>query len=322
LTDLRQNIPVLVLIGPTAVGKTAISLEIADRWNAEIISGDSMQVYRGMDIGTAKATPDERARIRHHLIDIRDPDEPYSVSDFQKMAREAIADIHSRGKLPFIVGGTGLYIEAACYDFRFTSAGVDHRLREELRRVAETEGPEALFARLRQADPETAERLHPNDVKRVIRALEIHAATGIPLSRHLAGQSRRPLYDLCIICLTMDRQKLYKRIEQRVDQMLEQGLVDEVRALLARGYTRDMVSMQGLGYKEIAEYLEGLCTLEEAVERIKRDTRRFAKRQLSWFRHMRGVHWVDVTDEERMASHLREIHAIIAGMSGTRGEYV
>jgi len=320
LTVGNRRHPVLVLVGPTAVGKTALSIGIAERWNAEIISGDSMQVYRGMDIGTAKASPEERARVRHHLIDIVDPDEPFSVSDYQRLAREAIADIAGRGKLPFVVGGTGLYIEAALYDFRFTPAGVNPDLREELRRLAETEGPEALHARLAERDPETARRLHPNDVKRVIRALEIQAATGIPLSRHLAGHSRRPVYDLCIIGLTMDRQTLYKRIEQRVDQMLEKGLVDEVRALLERGCTREMVSMQALGYKEIAEHLEGLCTLEEAVERMKRGTRRYAKRQLSWFRHMNGVHWVDVTDESCESFHLRAIDAVVAGMLSARGE--
>lgn len=303
----------LVLVGPTAVGKTKLSLTLAERYDAEIVSGDSMQVYRGMDIGTAKATPEERARVPHHMIDIHDPDYPFSVAEFQQRAAELIRDINGRGKLPFIVGGTGLYIESVCYGFRFGEGGSDEAFRAEMQAYAETRGAEALHERLREADPEMAEKLHPNDLRRVIRALEVHHLTGERLSEQLKGQKKQTPYELCIIGLTMDRALLYNRIEKRIDQMIEEGLVDEVRSLLNRGYGKDLVSMQGLGYKEIALFLEGRCTFDEAVELLKRNTRRFAKRQLSWFRHMQDIQWVDVTDMENFSDHLSEIHAIIAG---------
>jgi tRNA dimethylallyltransferase len=316
----RKREPMLVLLGPTAVGKTALSLRIAEMFDCEIISGDSMQVYRGMDIGTAKATPEERARVPHHLIDIRDPDEPFSVTDFQRLCREAAADIRARGKLPFLVGGTGLYIEAACYDFQFTEAPGDPAFRERMKALAAAEGPEALHARLRAVDPASADRLHPNDVRRVIRALEIYEQTGVRLSEHLRRQRKQPHYDLCIIGLTTDRQALYERIDRRVDAMLAAGLVDEVRRLLDRGYDRGLTSMQGLGYKEIAAYLHGECTLEEAVEALKRGTRRFAKRQLSWFRHMPDIRWMEA-DPEKISGNLPTIRSIIAGKFGLDGEY-
>lgn len=306
----------LVLVGPTAVGKTKLSLEIAKRIPCEIISGDSMQVYRGMDIGTAKASAEERRQVPHHLIDILDPREPFSVADFQKLAEAAIADIGKRGKLPFVVGGTGLYIQSLCYGYHFSEAGADEGFREEQRRYLAVHGEQALHDRLRAVDPESAERLHPRDTRRVIRALEIHHLTGKPLSAHLREQKRDSPYRLCLIGLTMERGQLYRRIEERVDAMIRDGLVDEVRRLLELGCTREHVSMQGLGYKEIAAYLEGECSLDEAIERLKRDTRRFAKRQLSWFRHMRDLNWVDVTDTQNFSAHLREINDIIAGKLG------
>lgn len=317
-----SSVKLLVLVGPTAVGKTKLSLTLAETYDAEIISGDSMQVYRGMDIGTAKATPEERRRVPHHLIDIRHPDEPFSVSEFQVLARAAAKDIAARGRLPFLVGGTGLYVEAACYDFRFTKAGVDEAFRHRWKEYARIHGAAALHERLREVDPTTADRLHPNDVRRIIRALEIFHLTGVPLSEHLKHQEKRPVFDLCMIGLTMDRARLYRRIEERVDQMLADGLVDEVKALLEKGYTRDMVSMQALGYKEIAAYLEGEIGLEEAVALLKQNTRRFAKRQLSWFRHMKDIQWVDVTEPENFHHQISQIHDIIAGKFGVRGEYI
>lgn len=320
LDNAKANVPLLVIVGPTAVGKTRFSLEIAKRFRAEIISGDSMQVYRGMDIGTAKASPEERALVPHHLIDIRDPDEAYSVSDFQQAARSLIADIAGRDKLPMIVGGTGLYIEAACFDFQFSDAPGDEAYREEQKRFAARNGVEALHDKLRAVDEVTAKRLHPNDVRRVIRALEIFHLTGKPLSQHLDGQTKSLVYDACFICLTMQRDILYARIDERVDQMLEAGLVEEVRSLLASGYTKQLVSMQGLGYKEIISYLHGECELEEAVALLKRSTRRFAKRQLSWFRRMEHLHWIDVT-EQNFDAHLQTIHDIIAGKFRVYGEY-
>ncbi|MDQ1909282.1 tRNA (adenosine(37)-N6)-dimethylallyltransferase MiaA [Paenibacillus sp. GD4] len=309
-----QNKPrLLVLVGPTAVGKTKLSLALAKDLQAEIISGDSMQVYRGMDIGTAKASPEELATVPHHLIDIHDPDHPFSVAEFQERARALIEEIHHRGRLPFIVGGTGLYVESVCYNFQFSEAGSDEAYRAAQEAYATEHGDEALHERLQEVDPETASRLHPNDRRRIIRALEIFHLTGERLSDRLRVQKKESPYELCIVGLTMDRALLYKRIEERIDLMLEQGLVDEVRRLLEQGYGKELISMQGLGYKEIITYLEGRCTLEEAVELLKRDTRRFAKRQLSWFRHMKDIYWVDVSDLANFSAHLQQIHAIIAG---------
>lgn len=303
----------LVLIGPTAVGKTKFSLHIAQEWNGEIISGDSMQVYRGMDIGTAKATPEERLLVPHHMIDIHDPEAPFSAAEFQERVTGLIADIGARGKLPFIVGGTGLYIESVCYRYEYTEAGADDEFRRRQSEFADAFGDEALHGKLREIDPETADRVHPNDRRRVIRALEVAHLTGSPLSVHLAGQRKESPYELCIVGLTMDRQKLYRRIEERVDAMMDEGLVDEVRKLLASGVPRDAVSMRGIGYKEIVYAVEDGMPLEEAVSLLKRNTRRFAKRQLSWFRHMPDIEWVDVTDTSNFSGQLDEIRAIITG---------
>ncbi|WP_201003348.1 tRNA (adenosine(37)-N6)-dimethylallyltransferase MiaA [Paenibacillus glycanilyticus] len=311
--------PLLVLVGPTAVGKTQLSLDLAKAWNAEIISGDSMQVYKEMDIGTAKLPLAERQGIVHHLIDICEPDVAYSVADFQVHCREAIADISARGKLPFIVGGTGLYVESVCYGFEFNENGSDPAFRDEQQRYAEEHGAEALHARLAEVDPKSAERLHPNDQRRIIRALEIFHMSGEMMSAQLERQKKESPYELCILGLAMDRKVLYSRIEQRVDQMLEDGLVEEVRGLLERGVTEDSLAMQGLGYKEIVMYLRGECTLEAAVELLKRDTRRFAKRQLSWFRHMKDIEWIDMG--ENFHNNLRRIHGIIAGKFQVNLEY-
>ncbi|WP_214629793.1 tRNA (adenosine(37)-N6)-dimethylallyltransferase MiaA [Paenibacillus agaridevorans] len=315
----RKRQPLLVLIGPTAVGKTALSLTLAQQWNAEIISGDSMQVYRGMDIGTAKLPLAERGGIPHHLIDICDPEEPYSAADFQAGARAAIEHISSRGKLPFIVGGTGLYIESLCYNYQFADNGSDEAFRAEQDAYATEHGSDALHAKLKEIDPEAAERLHPNDLRRVIRALEVHHLTGQTFSEQQAGQKKESPYELCIIGLSMDRATLYRRIEARIDEMLEQGLVDEVKDILSRELPPHAVPMQALGYKEIADYLQDNCSYEAAVERLKRDTRRFAKRQLSWFRHMKDIHWFDAG--ENFHNNLKAIHAIIAGKFQDHLEY-
>ncbi|WP_245600081.1 tRNA (adenosine(37)-N6)-dimethylallyltransferase MiaA [Paenibacillus harenae] len=296
-----------------------MSLDIAKAWNAEIISGDSMQVYRGMDIGTAKIAPEEREGIPHHLIDICDPEEPYSAADFQAGAARAIGEIAARGKLPFIVGGTGLYVESVCYGYQFADNGSDEAFRLAQEQYALEYGADALHERLAEVDPQAAERLHPNDRRRVIRALEVHHLTGQTFSGQQAGQKKESPYELCLIGLTMDRAELYRRIEQRVDLMMEMGLVEEVERLLARQLPPNAVAMQGLGYKEIAEYLHGNCTLEAAVERLKRDTRRFAKRQLSWFRHMKDIHWIDMG--ENFHNNLLSIHGIIAGKFQVDLEY-
>lgn len=305
--------PLLVLIGPTAIGKTKLSIEIANRYGCEIISGDSMQVYRGMDIGTAKIKPEEMEGVPHHLIDICEPTHPFSVAEFQQRGRELVAEIRQRGKLPFIVGGTGLYIESFCYDFQFSEAGSDESFREEQRRFLEEHGEEALHAKLRLIDPPSADKLHPRDTRRVIRALEVHYVTGRTMSEQLAEQTKVSPYNLCIVGLTTDREILYKRIEGRIDAMLEDGLVEEVRELLNRGVDRSYISMQGLGYKEIAAYLEGEYSYDRAVELLKRDTRHFAKRQLSWFRHMKEIEWVEVPPQPNISMILQEIHSIVAG---------
>ncbi|WP_310828918.1 tRNA (adenosine(37)-N6)-dimethylallyltransferase MiaA [Paenibacillus pedocola] len=303
---------VLVLLGPTAVGKTRLSLELAAAYNAEIISGDSMQVYRGMDIGTAKITTAEMKGIPHHLIDIHDPEDAYSAAEFQEQGKRLIEEISARGKLPFIVGGTGLYIESLCYGFRFSEAVADEAFRSEQDAFAEEHGAEALHARLAAVDPASAARLHPNDRRRIIRALEIHHQTKVTLSAAQADQKKESPYELCLIGLTMDRKILYKRIEDRIDQMLEQGLIQEVQGLLDKGYNRSLVAMQGLGYKEIAAYLAGELTQEEAVTLLKRDTRRFAKRQLSWFRHMKEIQWIEDFNEQNYSENLVKIREIIS----------
>jgi tRNA dimethylallyltransferase len=311
---MRSTKPkLLVLVGPTAVGKTKLSLELARIHGCEIISGDSMQVYRGMDIGTAKISIEDQQGIPHHLIDIIEPDEAFSVASFQQNAEQLIQDIHGRGHLPFIVGGTGLYIESLCYQFQFSEASASEAFRLEQSAYLQEHCEQALHEKLRLVDPITAERLHPNNTRRVVRALEILHITGTTLSAQMAGQQKQSPYDLCIIGLTMDRPLLYKRIEQRIDQMLEQGLVKEVSQLLARGYKEHYISMQGLGYKEIIRYLHGEYSLDEAVTLLKRDTRHYAKRQLSWFRHMKDIHWVDVTEFTNFSTHLGKINDIIAG---------
>ncbi|KEO79502.1 tRNA (adenosine(37)-N6)-dimethylallyltransferase MiaA [Paenibacillus sp. SEL3] len=311
----------LVLVGPTAVGKTKLSIEMARQFDAEIISGDSMQVYRHMDVGTAKISEQEMEGIKHHLIDIHEPEYPYSVAQFQEDCRRLIPDIQSREKLPFIVGGTGLYVESVCYEYQFSEVGADEAFRQEQLDYAEQFGADALHARLQAVDPESALRLHPNDRRRVVRALEIYHVSGTTLSSQLASQKKESPYQLCIVGLTMDRQMLYKRIEDRIDGMLDQGLVAEVTSLMERGVRSDAISMQGLGYKEISSYLRGEVSLEEAVTWLKRDTRHFAKRQLSWFRHMKDIQWVDVTDFGNFSAHAAQIHEIIAGKFRTDLEY-
>ncbi|MBN2983931.1 MULTISPECIES: tRNA (adenosine(37)-N6)-dimethylallyltransferase MiaA [Cohnella] len=311
-----ERLPLLALVGPTAVGKTALSLAVARAFDCEIISGDSMQVYRGMDIGTAKLEPEHRQGIPHHMIDILDPADPFSVADFQARCEETIADIHARGKLPFIVGGTGLYVESVCYGYSFREEGGDAEFREKMSRWAQEHGADALHRKLFDVDPETAAKLHPNDVRRVVRALEIYETTGRPLSElqsQQRGDDKASPYKLCLIGLTMDRAELYRRIGLRVDEMLEQGLLDEVKRLLAAGVPRSAVSMQALGYKEMASYLAGELDYKGAVELLKRDTRRFAKRQLSWFRRMKELEWVSLEKEEKDRNLLTEICDIIAG---------
>ena len=286
--------PLVILTGPTAVGKTALSLRLAKRLHGEIVSADSVQVYRGRDIGSAKIQEEEREGIPHHLLDVLDPKEPFHVVRFQALAREALAGIYRRGHIPLLTGGTGFYIQALLYGIQFGEEGEDGAYRLALEEMAVREGPIFLHERLRQVDPASAESIHPHNVKRVIRALEYYHLTRQPISAHNARERERSSpYRFCYFVLTDRREEIYRRIDQRVDEMLEAGLVEEVRRLAEEGCRASMVSMQALGYKEILAYLEGSCSLEEAVRLIKRNTRHFAKRQLTWFRREKEVIWVD-----------------------------
>lgn len=292
-----NRLPLVILTGPTAVGKTSLSVELAKRINGEIISADSMQVYRGMDIGSAKITKEEMQGVPHYLIDEFDPSEEFHVVRFQEYAKRYIKSIHSRGKIPILVGGTGFYIQAVLYDIDFTENGGDSTYRTFLEEKARTEGCHVLHEMLRSVDPASADAIHENNVKRVIRALEFYKETGQKISEHNEAERQKASpYQFAYFVLNDDRAVLYDRIDRRVDLMLEQGLVEEVRALQQKGYTRDMVSMQGLGYKEILDYLNGAITLEEAVRIIKRDTRHFAKRQITWFKREKEVIWLNRPD--------------------------
>lgn len=286
--------PLLILTGPTAAGKTALSIRLAKAVGGEIVSADSMQVYRGMDIGSAKATREEMAGVPHHLIDVLDPEEDFNVVRFQQLALSAIASIQERGHLPILTGGTGFYIQSVLYGIDFTETREDEGLRDRLEQLAKREGPEKLHAMLREADPEAAASIHPNNVKRVIRALEFSSSTGSKISDHNRQQRQKePVWNSRYLVLTDGRDAIYERIDRRVDEMIRKGLVEEVAALKGMGLQRGAVSMQGLGYKEILAFLDGECSLEEAVYRIKRDTRHFAKRQLTWFKREKNVIWVD-----------------------------
>jgi len=286
--------PLIILTGPTAVGKTKASIGLAKALNGEIISADSMQVYKYMDIGSAKIRPEEMQGVKHYLIDELEPDEEFHVVKFQQMAKEAMEAIYAKGKLPIVVGGTGFYIQALLYDIDFTESNEDNSYRQELEQIADEKGAEYLHEMLRVVDPVSADTIHANNVKRVIRALEFYHQTGEKISEHNEQERAKDSpYNFCYFVLNDDREKLYERINLRIDQMLEEGLVDEVKALKNKGYTRDMVSMQGLGYKEVLDYLNGECTLEEAIYILKRDTRHFAKRQLTWFRRERDVIWIE-----------------------------
>ena len=286
--------PLIILSGPTAVGKTALSIELAKRINGAIISADSMQVYKYMDIGSAKIMPDEMDGIKHYLIDELEPSDEFNIVVFQKKAKTALKEIYANGKIPIIAGGTGFYIQALLYDIDFDNQDCNTEFRMELETIAKEQGNEVLHQRLKEVDPVSAEKIHANNVKRVIRALEFYQLTGKPISEHNEAEHQKDSpYNFAYFVLTDDRDNLYKRIDLRVDIMLEKGLVEEVGKLKEKGYHRDMVSMQGLGYKEILDYLDGKCTLEEAVYILKRETRHFAKRQLTWFRRERDVIWFD-----------------------------
>lgn len=300
--------PLIILTGPTSVGKTELSIALAKAVNGEILSADSMQVYKQMDIGTAKITQEEMAGVPHYLIDELNPDEEFNVVRFQQFAKKYMQQIYDKNKIPILVGGTGFYIQAVLYDIDFTQNDTDDSYRQELERLLQEQGGDYLYAMLKSTDPESAALIHPNNSKRVIRALEFAKLTGDKISEHNREQRNRTSpYNYCYFVLNKDREKLYKSINQRVDNMLQEGLLEEVKRLAAQGYTRELVSMQGLGYKELLSYLDGECSLEEAIEILKRDTRHFAKRQLTWFRRERDVIWAnkdEFTSEDDLLNYL------------------
>jgi tRNA dimethylallyltransferase len=291
-TSLQQP-PLIVIVGPTAVGKTRLSLYLAQELDGEIVSADSRQVYRGLDIGTAKPTLEERNHVRHHLIDVVAPDETFTLAQYQELAYDAIANVLAQGKLPFLVGGTGQYVRAVVEGWGIPRVPPNEELRAELYRQAEIRGEEALHARLREVDLEAAEGIDPRNVRRVVRALEVYLETGQPISE--LQRKKPPPYRILQIGLTLDRQALYCRIDERVDRMIEEGLVEEVRGLVERGYGYDLPSMSGLGYQQIGKYLRGQASLEEAIQLIKRHTRRFVRHQYNWFRlDDAAIRWFDI----------------------------
>lgn len=286
--------PLIILAGPTAVGKTAASIHLAKAIGAEVISADSMQVYRHMDIGSAKIRKEEMEGVPHYLIDVLEPEEEFNVVRFQQMAKAAAEEIYAKGKIPLVAGGTGFYIQALLYDIDFTENDGDTSYRRFLEKAAEEKGGEYLHSLLQEADPEAALQIHPHNIKRMIRALEFHHQTGGKISEHNETEREKESpYNFAYFVLTDDRSRLYDRIDRRVDLMMEEGLLDEVRFLKERGVRRDSTAMQGLGYKELYAFLDGEYPLEEAVRIIKRDTRHFAKRQLTWFKRERDVIWAD-----------------------------
>ena len=298
--------PLIVLTGPTSVGKTALSIALAKAVGGEIISADSMQVYKHMDIGTAKITRSQMQGVPHYLIDELEPDEEFNVVRFQQLTKQYMQQIYDNNKVPILVGGTGFYIQAVLNDIDFTENDTDTSYRKDLEQLLSLKGAQHLHALLAELDPDSAKAIHPNNSKRVIRALEFAKLTGDKISEHNEEQRRKESpYNFCYFVLNKNRAKLYETINERVDQMLEQGLVDEVKSLSSKGYNRNLVSMQGLGYKEIFAYLEGESTLEEAIKLLKRDTRHFAKRQLTWFKREKEVIWVDkdafASEEEILA---------------------
>ncbi len=284
---------VIIICGPTGVGKTAVGIQLAEKLDGEIISADSMQIYRYMDIGTAKPTADEQSRIPHHMIDIVDPDENFDAVRFAEMARDKVMQLHQRGVMPLVVGGTGLYIKALLQGL-FQSNPVDPKTRERLMKEAVENGSGILYDRLKRVDPDTADRLHPNDSHRIIRALETIESTGRSISEHQQahGFADEP-FNALKICLQIDRQKLYERIDKRVDMMIEEGLVDEVKKLLAMSYSADLKSMQSIGYRHMVEFLAEQLSWDECVRTLKRDTRRFAKRQFTWFGADQKIQWYE-----------------------------
>ena len=306
--------PLIILTGPTAVGKTAASIGLAKAIGGEIISADSMQVYRHMDIGSAKILPEEMKGVKHYLIDVLNPEEEFNVAVFQKMAKDAMVEIYKRGRIPIVVGGTGFYIQALLYDIDFTNQDVDEEYRKSLYDFANEHGNHALHEKLKDIDPASYESIHENNVKRVIRAIEYYHTCHEPISKHNETErAKQSPYSFAYFVLDDVRQRLYERIDKRVDIMVSNGLVDEVKKLKTMGCTSDMVSMKGIGYKEILAYLDGEYSLDEAVDKVKLESRRFAKRQLTWFRREKDTIWIEKNeysyDDNKILNKIQEILA-------------
>ncbi len=305
----EEKKPLIILAGPTAVGKTELSIRLAKAVNGAVISADSMQVYRGMDIGSAKIRPDQMQGVPHYLVDILDPSEEFNVVRFKELAMQAMEEIGASGQIPILVGGTGFYIQAVLYDIDFTEQDEDPALREKYERIASEKGARYLHEKLAEVDPDSAEAIHENNVRRTIRALEFYEKSKIPISAHNAQERQKESpYNFCYFVLNDERERIYQKIDERVDRMLEDGLTDEVRALKENGCHTGMISMQGLGYKEILAWQNGQIPYEEAVRTLKRNTRHFAKRQLTWFKRERDVVWIDKPDydydDDKILDHM------------------
>lgn len=306
--EKQKKDKLIIITGPTAVGKTKLSLELAKAVNGEIISADSMQVYKYMNIGTAKIKPEQMQGIPHYLIDEFEPSQEFHVVKFKEYAKRYMKEIYQKGKIPILVGGTGFYIQAVVNDIDFTENNADYTYRKELEQFVKEHGQEALHSKLKEIDPVSAQLIHSNNVKRVIRALEFYQQTKMPISKHNEKEKEKQSpYQFAYFVLTQDRNILYQKIDRRVDEMMAAGLVEEVKKLLSMGYKKNLVSMQGLGYKEIISYLEGKCSLEEAVYCLKRNTRHFAKRQLTWFKREKEVCFIEKTKEQEEEKILKKI---------------
>jgi len=305
MSKTKINSEIIVICGPTGVGKTGTAIYLSEQFGGEIIGADSMQIYRYMDIGTAKPTKEEKEKIAHHMIDIRDPDEPYDAGIFAGEALKKIAELKKKESLPFIVGGTGLYIKALIYGLS-RKVPVDPKILCRLKDEAGEEGTSALYKRLREKDPAAAERIHPNDIFRITRALEVYEKTGKPISSYHTNHGfKEPRLNAFTIGLHMERETLYEHINTRVDKMISQGLLDEVKDLLQKGYSPKLKSMQAIGYRHMVEYLQGNLSWDEAIRTLKRDTRRYAKRQLTWFKSVHGIKWYYPSHKEKIAKEIR-----------------
>jgi len=302
-TEIKNKPQIIIILGPTATGKSSLAIDLAKKQNGEIISADSMQVYKGMDIGTAKLSKKEQESVPHHLIDVKNPDEAWTVADFIDQVNKLIKDILNRGKTPIIVGGTGLYLNSFLEGFSFPIAPANLTLRKKLEKFESS----VLWKKLNRVDPKASEKISEKDKKRIIRALEVYESTGKPISNLQKKNPIKDKYNIKLIGLNMDKEKLYKRIERRVDNMISKGLIDEVKSLMKKGYSKNLISMQALGYKEMIKHLEGNMDLEQTIALIKQKTRNFARRQMTWFRRFDNVHWFNALTGKTLTYIIRKV---------------